>query len=767
VNLHCTQLGRAMGVSIALPFVGADAFRRASTTVDRTWFQAHFPDACADTHTGLQAADMFADVWGGGGTVDSVDLLDGLHDIADRLLDRQGHTCILRLPLASGSVRPGEEILRWCMIRLFVPAHVMVAARWAENGEDVEGPAPARVQLLDRSIAPAGEVAHLHLHSAGEGRFDFLVSHVMSGLDLKRLDDAPPGTSTPEWRAVLAAAALARRALSWMVTHGDDAQLDDGFARRALEEFAAGDTRALVARDLTHLVRTARSTRGRRVHVLRDWDDLCRQDPLARGDESPEVVFVHRAFRFARQTGHDSRFRRLFAQYLRVICTLHQRVVSQPSRGGLAAFKGCRDALKQYSRGAENVLARAGLESNTLNLRAVEFRFSLRPDTQPVVERAAREPVPFSSRGLPMERGIVLHLLRSDGEGKRGARRPGSWRYEADRRGELEALLRRRPVTVPVVRGLDLASQEIDRPLFIYAGALRAMRQAADEAARRHGLRGPGLTLHLGEDFRTALAGLRAVAEPFEWGLLRRGDRLGHATAAGICAAELTRRRPAALQPAWERLLDLLWILGVAAQPEARAEALDAATIRRVEREVAERLEALVLPNDRAVVEGVHRDLGRLPPLDSPEPERASPAQAAFLLAKAVAHRHPDAWAPVQVRPEDDAALTRFGAVAVRQMLAANQIAVEMCPTSNMLVAGLDFPLEQPGFGHRADSAERPAVVSEVICADDPLIFATTLEDEFAYAWAGLTAGLGRSHGYVTEYLEERARASWRVRFTA
>ena len=47
----------------------------------------------------------------------------------------------------------------------------------------------------------------------------------------------------------------------------------------------------------------------------------------------------------------------------------------------------------------------------------------------------------------------------------------------------------------------------------------------------RRGLVALGLTLHVGEDFGWLTSGIRAVAEPIEWGLLMRGDRLGHAIA--------------------------------------------------------------------------------------------------------------------------------------------------------------------------------------------------------------------------------------------
>src|SRR5207253_1199797 len=71
-----------------------------------------------------------------------------------------------------------------------------------------------------------------------------------------------------------------------------------------------------------------------------------------------------------------------------------------------------------------------------------------------------------------------------------------------------------------------------------------------------------GLTVHVGEDFQWLTSGLRAVAEPIHWGLLRRGDRIGHGIALTLDPDEWWRRRKGApvKRTRFDRLLDLAFL---------------------------------------------------------------------------------------------------------------------------------------------------------------------------------------------------------------
>lgn len=95
---------------------------------------------------------------------------------------------------------------------------------------------------------------------------------------------------------------------------------------------------------------------------------------------------------------------------------------------------------------------------------------------------------------------------------------------------------------------------------------------------------------------------------------------------------------------------------------------------------------------------------------------------------------------------------------AVFERVAKTQVAIEVNPSSNLLVGGFRSIFEQPVF-HTDD-------LPIILNADDPLTFATTLTDDYAYAWAGMVVGMGHSPTHATRRLEDAARCSMRYAFT-
>lgn len=74
------------------------------------------------------------------------------------------------------------------------------------------------------------------------------------------------------------------------------------------------------------------------------------------------------------------------------------------------------------------------------------------------------------------------------------------------------------------ITGVDAANNELETPPEVFAPVYRYLR--------RRGIN--HFTYHVGEDFHHLIGGLRAMYEAVEFLDLRRGDRLGHGTAAGI-----------------------------------------------------------------------------------------------------------------------------------------------------------------------------------------------------------------------------------------
>ena len=72
--------------------------------------------------------------------------------------------------------------------------------------------------------------------------------------------------------------------------------------------------------------------------------------------------------------------------------------------------------------------------------------------------------------------------------------------------------------------GIDAAASEFDTPPEVFAPVFKKLR----EKGFQH------FTYHAGEDFYHLLGGLRAIYEAITFLDLQRGDRIGHATAAGV-----------------------------------------------------------------------------------------------------------------------------------------------------------------------------------------------------------------------------------------
>ena len=130
----------------------------------------------------------------------------------------------------------------------------------------------------------------------------------------------------------------------------------------------------------------------------------------------------------------------------------------------------------------------------------------------------------------------------------------------------LSWIVRTYPLSLRVIRGFDVCTDELGVPNWVLAPVLRSVHEAAGKAVRwaaRHRpearLRTPGTTVHSGEDFVHLLGGLRRVDESMMYFRLREGDRIGHGLALGVeprgWAASIGRLEVAKE----ERLWDLVW----------------------------------------------------------------------------------------------------------------------------------------------------------------------------------------------------------------
>lgn len=112
-----------------------------------------------------------------------------------------------------------------------------------------------------------------------------------------------------------------------------------------------------------------------------------------------------------------------------------------------------------------------------------------------------------------------------------------------------------------LVRGIDVAGNENDLPIEIFAPAIRVLRAArcGNPSALFQPPRQMHLSIHAGEDYSHLISGLRAIDETVRFCDYRAGDRIGHGLALGVDVAVWLERQKRIYLPLQEYVDNLVW----------------------------------------------------------------------------------------------------------------------------------------------------------------------------------------------------------------
>lgn len=729
---------------------------------------------------------------------------------------------------------PGREIIRWRFISLAVPPGILIAAATPEGVAP-----PAAVRLLHRTMAPDSPVAHQHVHHAAMVSFE----EVWASLRLQAF--LAPGRF---WRGFRDNRAFCPGLHSGNCIGGRgkndrDCAKKYPYARhKHLAEWAAMIRLAFIARGvlerhLQHKVLLARcaecaTTRhsvralinGRSIAyseaaVAYPWpDELIRLRRKQREHEgqyeagrnlSPgsdftaklaagERMLIVRGFNHVAPFGArsaDELYEKLLLQYFRVKSAVFRLLVHPPGEPNLENFLDHFLQIKVYAPDADVIVPRPPEEAG-LKVGATEYRVA--PDTwfkvrrRAEIERASR----LMSDRRP-ETGWLIHFKRQ----KAGKELPvhiaavRSMEAEAD---QIARYIDSDPRQLRSLRGIDICGVEETQPCWVVADTLRRLRKRSLDTAMRNAhltLRPLRLTLHSGEDFRWLTSGLRAMAEPFAWNLLQRGDRVGHGIAITLDPRKWWRQkvRDVVLVKRFDRFLDLAFLAAYVPSASLAQQRWLREALTKIIKELC--LEPLLTrPRSEAIdVDVVETAMKVWRCLGTPVCRQlmASPYSPPPGSARYAEWLHRYLWTPsiqkladeaVPMLLEEDGGPAMAGSHYERdlvvearkkliQQFARWQICIESNPSSNLVVGGLDSLLAQD-FLHRRPTSPAEQKGEETlmwtISTDDPITFSTTLADEYAYAWAGMVLRKDKPYdpAYARALLDEAAATSMRTRFT-
>jgi len=553
----------------------------------------------------------------------------------------------------------------------------------------------------------------------------------------------------------------------------------------------------------------------------RDIRDYYRADPLAGSfpshggdDRTPEVRFTSSALSYLRSAGaHDALFAGLFWQYVRVRCLLYRHVTQRPMTPGLqwfVRFYGRSGPL----RSALSVRTQAELAASVggagHGLRHLEFRTSpwdSVSEMMQMVDELEEVACLWRRRGKSAHPliGMILHFTKDRGGGSiSGAPIGHGWSSHADpshrildfrgnqtgyrfsdfyrerRRSALalERLLLSRPWALEVVRGIDVCTDELGVPNWVMAPLLSRVKKAARQASailsHEFGLHVPPLrtTVHAGEDFVHLLTGLRNLEDAMRCYGIEEGDRIGHGLALGVDPDDWANRAGRIPITREERLWDLVYAWCCATRPSGSP--LGAWT-QMIEREIARLSDKIFLEPVspfalRWHLEALHdwRVLYQAGFPDGPVPNTAGASRRMQRLVRYLTDANlfnrgrEIEW----IDPIDEREILKHIQRELRLTLGALGVAVEVNPTSNLLIGDLGEFERHPLWRMnppREDGDAPP--VSVCIGSDDPLVFASDLRNEYQ-CLADAMASAGLSAEQTWRWLNRVRKCGLETRFT-
>jgi hypothetical protein len=806
--------GWLRAVAQAFPFASQASFGLAETVLKADESAKMWRGALDDLRSVARGAALSTlrgvlhEAWFDGFSA-HVTLFDHLSRVAGEVLESRGNFVEIRsLP----SICTAVSLEQWRWVTMELPPDLLVAAVASDPVRE------ERPSLLSRSVRGLleREVAETHLHQSAATDFAHVWLGVVVGVrrgtvrweDLPD-DDVVPFGDVEALRHRIAQACVVRWLLAAFLSavprHRENAwrsvwerveerygERDASRLRAVVRAVSRGRDDATTRHGVESLLvlLTPRPREPRSLRELREADPI---SPLmGLGPALPETTLARAAFTFLREQADASAFARLFWQYQRIRCLLYRFLTQRPGVSGLDWFTRHYDRIGGLTAPIDRLMGAAALEleGRHLGLDSIELRaqppsqWSKARDKVVTVIEAPKRRYRDDCPEREPERGLVFHFIKErladgvhehadpgyGGTGFRFAR----WYVGARRRAlALVQLFAFHPEALHWVRGVDVANHELAAPSWVIGPLYALVRAAADSSIRSApawcGRLSPlHATFHCGEEFRTLNEGLRRIHELTDFGILRSSDRVGHGLALATSVDAWEASRQYAVQPTEERLLDLVWELdlyrkGRVPCPAGRWPVLTGEIDDLMGRVYGRGARAA----DLVVARRLQHDPRVLDALGFPVVPRAPAHDPVLVLVyRNLTDRHVYQRGRVPLRVTTTAPEKEFlkaAALMLRRELGRLEITIEMNPSSNLIVGDLGTMGHHPYIGLGNWDGEAPGIALSVN-DDDPITFATSLDAEYAYAYAALLEKVGAAR--ALEIVGQIRAHGWRSRFT-
>lgn len=403
------------------------------------------------------------------------------------------------------------------------------------------------------------------------------------------------------------------------------------------------------------------------------------------------------------------------------------------------------------------------------------------------------------------EFGMVLHLAKNRGgdfniglprpnwsdthSDPRNSRNQGQFRYFYHfqclqrQTTSLARTILNFPQSLQIFRGMDVCTDEIGVPTWVIAPMFRYLKDCCQAASSHlmHSLGWQGMlprkTVHAGEDFVHLIGGLRSLSDSIQYLQLGEGDRIGHAVALGIDAGAWAKQIGRIAMTREQRMLDLVWEWICYTREHLDFEPSRRAWLEDEIEHLASTIfgdEFSIHPSDVVqLVEDLHSErllnqvgyeFGREPleGLHCGPAEQRLRLLYRYLTCENVFRKGHEV---IVVRTDLEADAIERLQLHVRKRVAALGVTIEINPSSNLLIGNLGDLQNHPLWKLSPPIENGEPRLRVCIGSDDPLIFATTLREEYALLHDTLVLA-GQSSDDADKWIDHVRESGLNSRFT-